>query len=180
MKIRQSLFYLFSFIFIDQLSKYLIRSRGGFYVCNSGIAFGIKISPILFWAILILISFVFLYYSVKSEINFPPKADQPRAEKFKIENLKFEAKIGVILILAGATANLIDRARFGCIVDFIDLKFWPASIATLARSGYIVASGRSFAGWPVFNLADAFISIGAVLLLAEYLKKWYNNPERKK
>jgi signal peptidase II len=152
-----SIFLFFSLLFFDQLSKYLIRSRGGFYICNSGIAFGIAINPILFWAILILISFVFLYYSVKSKIqnpksetNSPPKADQPRAEKLKIQNW-------MIFILSGTIANLIDRARFGCVIDFIDLRIWP-----------------------VFNLADAFITIGALLLLAKYFKKWYNIPEKKR
>jgi signal peptidase II len=160
-KLLVSLFYIFILVFIDQITKYLIRSRGGFYICNSGVAFGIKISPILFWAILILIAVVFLYYSAKSEIrsaswrtkseiNSPPKADQPWAEKFKIKNW-------TVFILSGGIANMIDRWQFGCVVDFIDLKFWP-----------------------VFNLADAFITIGVALLLAKYLKKCYNNSEKER
>jgi signal peptidase II len=149
MKIKQSLFYLFFLICIDQLSKYLIRSRGGFYICNSGVAFGIKINPFLLWIAAIFLILFIIYYAAKIK-------KQDTITK-KIKNLKFEANMGVILILSGAIANLIDRWQFGCVVDFIDLKFWP-----------------------VFNLADTFITIGAVLLLAEFLKKWYNNPERKK
>ena len=43
--------------------------------------------------------------------------------------------------LGGAFGNLVDRLRLGYVVDFIDFKFWP-----------------------VFNLADSAIVIGAVLL----------------
>jgi signal peptidase II len=54
------------------------------------------------------------------------------------------------LILAGALGNLIDRLRFGHVVDFVDLH-WQ--------------------GWhfPAFNVADAAISIGAVLLVGGLL-----------
>jgi signal peptidase II len=45
------------------------------------------------------------------------------------------------LLAGGAVGNLIDRVRRGSVVDFID-----------------------FPGWPAFNLADAAITIGAVLL----------------
>ena len=45
------------------------------------------------------------------------------------------------LILAGAIGNLIDRIMFGYVVDFIDLRLWP-----------------------VFNVADSAITIGAVII----------------
>lgn len=48
---------------------------------------------------------------------------------------------GAALILAGAVGNLIDRLRLGYVLDFIELPHWP-----------------------VFNLADAAIVIGVVLL----------------
>ncbi len=46
------------------------------------------------------------------------------------------------MILGGAIGNLIDRVRLGYVVDFIDFKFFPA----------------------VFNVADSFIVIGAIIL----------------
>lgn len=46
------------------------------------------------------------------------------------------------LILGGAVGNLIDRVRLGYVVDFIDLRVWP-----------------------VFNIADSCVTIGAILLL---------------
>lgn len=49
--------------------------------------------------------------------------------------------ISLSLILAGALGNLIDRLFFGYVIDFLDFRIWP-----------------------VFNVADSAITIGAVLL----------------
>ena len=56
------------------------------------------------------------------------------------------------LILGGAVGNLIDRLRFGDVVDFLDF--------------YIVSYH-----WPAFNIADSAISIGAIILLFAIFKK---------
>lgn len=45
------------------------------------------------------------------------------------------------LILAGAAGNLIDRILFGYVIDFLDFRIWP-----------------------VFNIADSSITIGACIL----------------
>ena len=50
------------------------------------------------------------------------------------------------LVISGAVGNVIDRLRFGYVVDFVQ---WYAG---------------SF-HWPVFNLADSCIVVGAVLLV---------------
>jgi signal peptidase II len=47
------------------------------------------------------------------------------------------------LLLGGSVANLIDRVRLGHVTDFLDVGWWPA-----------------------FNLADSFIVVGVVILLA--------------
>jgi signal peptidase II len=49
--------------------------------------------------------------------------------------------ISLSLILAGAIGNLIDRVRLGYVIDFLNFHFWP-----------------------VFNVADSAITIGAVML----------------
>jgi signal peptidase II len=55
------------------------------------------------------------------------------------------------LILGGAVGNLIDRVLYGSVIDFVHL--WTKF------------GGRVWA-WPDFNVADASITIGAVLLIA--------------
>jgi len=55
---------------------------------------------------------------------------------------------GLGLILGGALGNLIDRVRFGQVVDFLDFH----------------AAGWH---WPAFNVADSAITIGAALLILE-------------
>jgi signal peptidase II len=50
------------------------------------------------------------------------------------------------LLIGGSASNLIDRVRLGHVTDFIDVRFWPA-----------------------FNLADAFIVSGVVILLVALL-----------
>jgi signal peptidase II len=56
--------------------------------------------------------------------------------------------LGLALILGGALGNLIDRLRFGHVVDFLDFH----------------ALGWH---WPAFNVADSGITVGAVLLILE-------------
>ncbi|MEO7242096.1 MAG: signal peptidase II [Variovorax sp.] len=54
------------------------------------------------------------------------------------------------LILGGAIGNVIDRVRYGYVVDFLDF-YWGA------------------AHFPAFNLADSAITLGAVCLVASEL-----------
>ena len=56
------------------------------------------------------------------------------------------------LILAGAVGNLIDRVRFGEVVDFLDV--------------YIGSYH-----WPAFNVADSAITVGAAILIVVLLQK---------
>ena len=56
--------------------------------------------------------------------------------------------LGLALILGGAIGNLIDRLRFGHVVDFLDFHAMGAH-------------------WPAFNVADSGITVGAVLLILE-------------
>ena len=58
------------------------------------------------------------------------------------------APLGLGLILGGAVGNLIDRARLGYVVDFLDL-YW--------RNHH----------WPTFNVADVGITAGVFLLLID-------------
>jgi len=61
--------------------------------------------------------------------------------------------LGLGFILAGAFGNLVDRFRWGVVVDFIRAVVWPPS-------NYY---------WPTFNMADTFITVGIALLVVDTL-----------
>lgn len=56
-------------------------------------------------------------------------------------------RLGLLFIIAGTIGNLIDRIRFGYVIDFIDLRIWP-----------------------VFNIADLAISAGGALLVYHIIR----------
>ena len=60
------------------------------------------------------------------------------------------ASVSLALILGGAIGNLIDRLRYGVVVDFLDAHIYQYH-------------------WPIFNVADSSISVGVALLLIEML-----------
>ena len=58
---------------------------------------------------------------------------------------EFRLSLALTLVLGGALGNVIDRIRFGAVVDFVQ---WHVA-------GYY---------WPAFNVADSAITVGAILL----------------
>ena len=58
--------------------------------------------------------------------------------------------VPLILITGGALGNLIDRIRFGAVIDFLDFHIGAIH-------------------WPAFNIADSFITIGVCL----YILNWW-------
>ena len=68
---------------------------------------------------------------------------------------------GLVLVFSGAIGNLIDRVLHKEVIDFIDIFFENQH-------------------WPAFNIADACITIGVVLLAADMLvnSKPFNSPDR--
>ena len=116
-------------IFLDQISKQVVRFQGGLYVCNSGIAFGMGKFNFLFWIFWSGIMF-FL-----TQLYFKKNKDC------------FWSKISLIIIFSGAFSNALDRFFWGCVIDFIDFKIWP-----------------------IFNLADIFITLGLGMAFLFYWK----------
>lgn len=116
-------------IVADQLSKFyvvkdLLPSFGGFFdsvVCNPNIAWGIPIQG----TVLVLIWFVF-------------------ALAFIVLLKKTTWNMFLLVTLGGALSNIIDRIRFGCVLDFIN-----------------------FGPFPTFNIADICITVGVVLFLLQ-------------
>ncbi|HNQ18329.1 MAG TPA: signal peptidase II [Smithellaceae bacterium] len=139
-------------IAIDQLTKAVITEKlfmygthkviDGFfnlvYVMNPGAAFGfLSRTPELFRysffiGITVLAMLLIIYYLVKSG------------------NEKAIITLSLALIFGGAVGNLIDRIRFGAVVDFLD---------------FYIGNWH----WPAFNAADSAITVGAALMLWEMI-----------
>ena len=66
------------------------------------------------------------------------------------------------LILGGAVGNLIDRVLYGAVVDFVHV--------------WVKIGGRTWS-WPDFNVADASITVGALLLIANEFRTQPSEPE---
>lgn len=130
---------------IDQISKYLaiLHLKGQdeivliknwlhlTYVENSGAAFGIMQHATLFFTLITLfVVFGILYYLLKNGNN---------VDSFY--------KIILVIIMAGAIGNLIDRIRFNYVVDFI---FTPLG---------------GLYDFPVFNFADIYITLSAIVII---------------
>jgi len=119
MKNKTKFLFLFSsLVALDQFAKYISNNS----ICNQNIAWNIPVYPGIFYFVWIAIITGLIYSFLKSK--------------------NYYQKIFLILIFSGAISNVIDRLRFGCVVDYIDFKIWP-----------------------VFNLADVYITVGAILLL---------------
>ena len=96
---------------------------------------------------------------------------------YVIKDKSWSLRIAIALILGGAVGNLIDRTFYGVIynyaplfygkvVDFFDVDFFDFTLF-----------GRSYDRWPVFNIADAAVTIG-VLVLVFFYKKHQNEDEK--
>lgn len=141
-------FIILLLIALDQLSKLAVLRHlagGGeveiipgffrlLYVENRGAAFGIlQEGRPLFIVITVAVIGVLLYAIYR-----------------KREEVKGPLRVALVLILAGAVGNFIDRLRLHFVVDFLSFRFF----------------GRDFA---VFNLADSFIVVGTILLMIHVL-----------
>jgi signal peptidase II len=97
------------------------------YTRNSGVAFGLGAGTSFpFYIFSIIAAIAILYLFLRSRVP------------------SLTRQIALSLILGGAIGNLIDRVRFGEVVDFIQI-------------------GTERWYWPVFNVADAAVSVGVVL-----------------
>lgn len=87
-----------------------------------------------------------------------------------IRNQDFSLRLAIAFIFGGAVGNLIDRMFYGVfygyaplfygkVVDFLDFDFFNISIF-----------GRYYDRWPIFNIADAAVSIGVLILIFFYRK----------
>lgn len=142
-------------VLIDQFAKFYIQKTMSLnetipiikdifhitYIRNKGVAFGMLSSlpesfRIPFFVSIGIVFVVFVVFYFKNIL----KQD-------------FSVRLSFSLIISGAVGNLIDRIRFGEVIDFIELGI---------NQKY---------KWPVFNVADSAITVGVALLFLFLLKK---------
>lgn len=70
------------------------------------------------------------------------------------KNAHHLATFATMLMAVGAISNLVDRIRFGYVVDWISVQYWS-----------------------VFNLADVWITLGAALIVIQYWKHDYGKQK---
>jgi signal peptidase II len=109
------------------------------YVQNSGAAFGLFASVDSSLKAIILNSVAILVFLIVS------------GYALRTSHRSVRLQLGFALILGGAVGNLMDRVRFGYVVDFLDFSI----------------SGHH---WPAFNVADAAICVGVGLLFLDMLR----------
>ncbi|HXH48164.1 MAG TPA: signal peptidase II [Terriglobia bacterium] len=151
----QRIFYLMIVVVIlagDQITKSIVERTiphdrvvpviPGFFNLihteNSGIAFSLFAGASSSWKMVLLIG-----VSVALLITVVVVAVKSR-------EMNWVTGVGLALVLGGASSNLLDRIRFGQVVDFLDFYY------------------RSY-HWATFNVADSAIVVGAGLLLLEIL-----------
>ncbi|MDD5439632.1 MAG: signal peptidase II [Candidatus Omnitrophica bacterium] len=142
-----------SIVVLDQLSKYVVtinESRlpydiwpGIFSIQsthNHGAAFSILQNKTYFFVAVAVIAIVMII-GLLNGIARQKAALAALRGQAAIRGIVF-VEIALSLVMGGAIGNLIDRLRFGYVIDFLDFKVWP-----------------------VFNIADSAITIGMIMLI---------------
>ena len=99
------------------------------FVENRGVAFGMLSGQrwlILLLTVVIACGMIVFYLRLPRERKYTP------------------LRAAILLVLAGAVGNIIDRLFRGYVVDFFEFTFFE---------------------WPVFNVADIYVVVGVILLL---------------
>ncbi len=158
----QILFIIIAIILADQLTKYWAKQHlepigqiplaGDWlkftFTENTGIAFGIDLGGqvvVTVLSVLATIGISIYLYSLRRD------------------NIYY--KLAFACILGGAIGNLIDRALYGRVVDFIHFDLYRGYIGTYYLSL-----------WPIFNIADIAISTGVGIMFVWYKRIFEPEP----
>ncbi len=116
-------------------------------VFNEGGAFSTRLGSPLFYAVASVVVLSFVIWFVCREAGRNKLLD-----------------IALSFVAGGALGNLMDRLRFGSVVDFIDIDFPDIHIAP-GEFLFWNFPGYELIRWPVFNIADSAVNIGMVLIV---------------
>lgn len=129
------------FVILDRFCKILALNDESFKIFGNWFTFGISKNYYIAFSLpmggsflnilILIIIFCLLYFLV-----------------YLIKNKKPNESCALFFIILGAASNLFDRIRYGFVIDYFDLKFWP-----------------------VFNIADLMIVGGVIIFLFFNLKE---------
>ena len=125
------------------------------YVENPGMAFGLNFGMPVILSLFSIAAAIFLVYLIT------------RTENQGINGLR----LALTLILGGAVGNLIDRVFYGALYDYAPLFYGKVVDFVDVNIPDITLLGNELKRFYVFNIADAAVSIGVVLLLIFYPSK---------
>jgi len=138
--ILQSLFLPAAIVVLDQITKRLVEKTVPTGACISVLGGLVEISRI---------------YNPGSALGVLPTARVPIIVSCLVlatwiivvvqgiyKHLGESFRLGAAMVVGGAAGNLIDRIRLGKVIDFIDVRIWP-----------------------VFNVADIAVCVGAAVLI---------------
>jgi signal peptidase II len=163
--VRYGLYALLSgtIVLLDQWTKALVQQRMHLmesipviphvfnltYIRNPGAAFGLFVGMnqnvrglfflVITGAAIVVIGYFFVA-SIRDDFRHARAGDSS-----SIRHNRW-LRFGLALVLGGAIGNLIDRMRYGEVVDFLDFYLGPHH-------------------WPAFNVADSSITVGVTILL---------------
>jgi len=155
----------FVLVIIDQLTKLHFRQLNYFesievigsyltfvHVENPGMAFGITFGPFkILLSLFSILASVALFYTLT-----------------KLKEYHFSFKLGISLIAAGATGNLIDRVFYGVFFDYAPLFYGKVVDFIQVDIPDINFLNIRFTHFPVFNVADSCVTVGVIVLLLFY------------
>ncbi|MDE6024416.1 MAG: signal peptidase II [Lachnospiraceae bacterium] len=130
------------FTAFDQLTKFMITSSFELYeskpvikdifsityIRNAGVAWGMFQGGRVLFIVLTILALLFafkIYHNVANDRKYIP------------------VRICLVLLISGALGNMLDRIRFGYVVDFFDFEL---------------------INFPVFNVADMMVVVGMIVL----------------
>lgn len=122
------------------------------FVENPGMAFGLNFGLPVVLSLFSIVASVFLVYMLRN------------SKRHRSTGLS----VALSLILAGALGNLIDRVFYGVLYDYAGLFYGKVVDFIDVDLPDVTLFGRHFERFYVFNIADAAVSVGVVLLLFFY------------
>jgi signal peptidase II len=111
------------------------------YILNEGGAFGMSIGSNAVYSVVSLLVIAGVIYAMWR-----------RLAHNKVIDFSLAGVVG------GAVGNLIDRLRYGAVVDFLDVNIPDIDFL-----------GIQMQRWPIFNVADAAVTVGMILIVAALL-----------